>query len=537
MGLYSELTPRLALVSFIGSLGALSFGYDNGWWGFILGAPYFNDQYGRTVVTDATTGATSISLSASEQSAGTGLGTAGIMIGCMIAPWFNEKFGRKKSFALLAVVGLIGALIQAVSTVGRRYWVLIAGKIILNISVGIASAVVGVYLSECAPASLRGTLMSNYNIIQNIGYVLAAGTVYGVVTKTTSINWLLPICLQFILPAVILSTLPLIPESPRWLVAQGRLDEATNVIRSLRKYKSQDDDALIYVEVEEIRAAYEEMRKIHDGVGWIELFRGANLRRTLVAIGLQSLQQAQGVSFVSNYALITLIGLGISNVYTIVMVLYVVLFVSSLGAFYFPDKIGRRALLLIGSASCATWMAVIGAITTKYAAPTGGMAHFLVVSLFLWVAIFANTWSIIPWTVAAEIPSNPLREKTLALASWSGFGVGLAVGFIVPYIQNAEYGDLGGKIAFLWMGFSIISGVFVYFFLPELKGRTLEELDYMFEARIPTRQFRKFDSSGMLAEKKHEHGTDKVVGEISMVENTDVEKGGSGEDIDQLERV
>lgn len=117
-------------------------------------------------VTDPKSKAVYHVLSATEQSAGTGLGTAGIMIGCMIAPWFNEKYGRKKSFILLAVIGTLGALIQALSTIGTKYWVLIAGKIILNISVGIASAVVGVYLTECAPASLRGTLMSNYNIIQ-----------------------------------------------------------------------------------------------------------------------------------------------------------------------------------------------------------------------------------------------------------------------------------------------------------------------------------------------------------------------------------
>jgi MFS family permease len=84
----------------------------------------------------------------------------------MIAPYVNEKYGRKKSFLLLAVIGIIGALIQALSTIGTQYWVLIVGKIVLNISVGIASAVVGVYLSECAPASLRGALMSNYNIVQ-----------------------------------------------------------------------------------------------------------------------------------------------------------------------------------------------------------------------------------------------------------------------------------------------------------------------------------------------------------------------------------
>lgn len=124
--------------------------------------------------------------------------------------------------------------------------------------------------------------------MQNVGYVLAAGTVYGVVGSTTALNWLLPICLQFILPIAIIACSPILPESPRWLVGQGRLEEAAQVIKSLRKNVT--DDSLIWTEVEEIRAAYEEMRAIHDGVGWVELFKGQNLRRTLVAIGLQCLQ-------------------------------------------------------------------------------------------------------------------------------------------------------------------------------------------------------------------------------------------------------
>jgi len=82
----------MALVSFLGSLGALSFGYDNGWWGFILGAPYFNEQFGNLTITDPVTGLTTIRLSGSEQSAGTGLGTAGIMLGCMVrGPWVEFR--------------------------------------------------------------------------------------------------------------------------------------------------------------------------------------------------------------------------------------------------------------------------------------------------------------------------------------------------------------------------------------------------------------------------------------------------------------
>lgn len=240
------------------------------------------------------------------------------------------------------MLGLLGTLIQALSTIGRQYWVLIVGKIVLNMSVGIASAVVGVYLTECAPASLRGTLMANYNVVQNVGYVLAAATVYGVVNRLDILNWLLPICLQFILPIAIIACSPLLPESPRWLAGQGRLEEAAAVIRSLRKMTSEYTEEHVWAEVQEIQAAYQEIRSIQNGSGWAELFRGANLRRTLLAIGLQSLQQAQGVSFVSNYTVTTFLSLGIQNVFTIILILYVVLLVSSLGAFYLPDRVGRR---------------------------------------------------------------------------------------------------------------------------------------------------------------------------------------------------
>jgi hypothetical protein len=161
-------------------------------------------------------------------------------------------------------------------------------------------------------------------------------------SRTDILCWLLPIVLQFILPIAIILCSPILPESPRWLAGQGRLEEAAAVIRSLRKRTPENSDEAIWAEVQEIQAAYMEMRQLHSGTGWAELFRGANLRRTLVAIGLQSLQQAQGVSFVSNYTVTTFLSLGINNVFTIVLILYVVLLVSSLGAFYLPDKVGRR---------------------------------------------------------------------------------------------------------------------------------------------------------------------------------------------------
>jgi SP family sugar:H+ symporter-like MFS transporter len=152
------------------------------------GAPYFNAEFGSLSVTDPLTGVTTVRLSGSEQSAGTGLGTAGIMLGCMVSHLTQCKETSPDTPDRPMVQRAIWSkevLPPSRRTRPDRYPHPSPfdhrTSIILNMSVGVASAVVGVYLSECAPASLRGTLMANYNVVQNVGYVLAAATVYGVV--------------------------------------------------------------------------------------------------------------------------------------------------------------------------------------------------------------------------------------------------------------------------------------------------------------------------------------------------------------------
>ena len=107
--------------------------------------------------------------------------------------------------------------------------------------------------------------------------------------------------IRFVVPVIMLIATPFLVESPRWLVSKGKMDEATRALKILRGKKGAKEDTDVHMEVEEIRNAYEDMRRLHSGVGWLELFRGANRRRTMIAMGLQSLQQAQGVSFVANY--------------------------------------------------------------------------------------------------------------------------------------------------------------------------------------------------------------------------------------------
>ncbi|KAF8915517.1 general substrate transporter, partial [Mucidula mucida] len=259
--LYQDMTPSLLAVSLFSSLGAFSFGYDNNWWGGVIGATQFGKEFGSgwTTLDDGTR---IHALSSSDKSTGTALGTAGIMIGCMIAPFINERFGRRISFVSLGVFGIIGTIIQACSTIKSSYWTLIAGKIIVNISVGIASAMTGLYQAECAPRRIRGALVNFYTVIQNLGTFLGNAVMFGVHLRTDSLVWMLPIELQFIFPVVIALGSIFLPESPRWLIQKGRLDEACNSLRRLRGPHAADADILLN---SKIRVAHEHEKELTKG--------------------------------------------------------------------------------------------------------------------------------------------------------------------------------------------------------------------------------------------------------------------------------
>ncbi|OCF43453.1 hypothetical protein I317_02753 [Kwoniella heveanensis CBS 569] len=496
--IYQDMTPVLLFAAVFSSMGAFTFGYDNNWWGGVMGSRHFNLTFGSG--TKVENGQTIRWMNANDQSAGTALGTAGIMIGCMIAPFINESFGRKASFMSLAVIAIVGSIIMACSTIKSSFWMLVAGKIIVNASVGIASAVTGVYQSECSPHRIRGALTNAYTVFNNTGTLLANIVMFGVHAKTNSSVWLVPIGLQFLFPIVILCVTPLLPESPRWLVSKGRNDDALVQLRRLRGSKVSDES--LTNELQEALDSLEHERENQSKYGWLQLFRGQDLRRTLVACGMLCLQQGQGISFTNNYLNITMLNLGFTNTYELLVALYVGKLVITFLGFYLPDRVGRRPMVLVGSCVMGSCMFIMAAVATATNnKPTGSLGNLTLAAIFIWVFSFSPTWGALPWTTAAEISSQQLRAKTLAVAAWSGYAVGLINNLVVPYIQQAQYGNLQGQITYIFGGFSVVAVVLVYFFLPELKGRTLEELDMLYEAKIPARKFANYDLTAIKAER------------------------------------
>ena len=284
-----------------------------------------------------------------------------------------------------------------------------------------------------------------------------------------------------------------LPESPRFLVYRGKYDEAEAVLRSLSNHPE-----TIPHEVQVLRAQVEEQRELHKATSILDCFRGTNLRRTIIAMGVQILQQAQGVSFIQNFIVTFMQQLGFPDALRTNVMVTGCSFAVHIITFLTFDNIGRRRSLSWGSIGLAGTMLGTGIATTQGTSGnySPAVANAAAALLILWYCIYGFTWGPGCWVVAAEVGTGQLRERTLFLASMGSFLTSVPINFLNPYVQA----DLGGSVTFIYGAFSVVAVFWVLWMIPETKGRSLEELDEMFQANLKTRQFKKYTCTGLGAQ-------------------------------------
>lgn len=357
----------------------------------------------------------------------------------------NDRLGRRLSLVATGVISIIGVVIEITSAVGTsaRFGQFVAGKIIASISMGLAANIVPIYLSETSAATSRGFAVTMYQNVLILGVILAAGVVYASSKMSTQGSYWIPMGLQLIAPSIMILTSPMLPESPRWLVWKGRVEEAKAAANRLFSTKTNDFDADEYVRM--IETAMESERSSADASRWIDLFRGADLRRLAIAVGIQSLQQAQGSSYMNNYIVSFLQAAGVTDVFPVIMGVYTVYYVAILSGHFLPDKVGRRPILMSTGAFCATCLIVVSSLVVAYDVPSSTTQKASIALIFLWNLSFGVQSPLI-WIVTAESAPTRNREKVQAVAVFFGFGVSLLIASVSPYIQDKGYGNLGGRI-------------------------------------------------------------------------------------------
>ncbi|KAE9986598.1 hypothetical protein EG328_005207 [Venturia inaequalis] len=471
-----DMTARGWRIALFASLGAMVFGYDTAWWSGVLGMPAFTSRYG--VYSDVTK---KWAISSPLQSSGSGIPTAGRILGSIGCPFVADRFGRRGCFLFISVVYIIAVIIEVTS---NSFWQIIIGRFFNYIPMGMAGTLVPFYLAESAPASCRGSMITVFTWTCDAGAMIAAGIVFATHGRSDPGAYKIVMGVQLLFPVLLLAALPFIPETPRYLCMKGRRAEAVTVLKTLRT-----SDEIAELEILDIEASLE----MHTDDGkWIDLFKGTNLRRTIISVTLPTIESWQGQSFMGNYLVVFLIALGQTNQYLLALLLQAVIIIMVTLTFWAPDKIGRRPMLLTGSIVMFVSMFIVAGVSGHNTAHTSTVRKQIAVGfLFIWAITYACTWQTLAFIAPAEIPTQKLRSKTGGLSYFSQQSGGLIITFVSPYMQNAGYGNMGPYIGFFFGAFSFIGIVFVYFCYPETKGASVEELDMYFEQKIATSQFGK----------------------------------------------
>jgi len=298
-----------------------------------------------------------------------------------------------------------------------------------------------------------------------------------------------------------------LPDSPRYFVKRGRLDDATDALCRLRGQPK--DSEYVQLELTEIVANEEYERALIPNSGfissWVNCFTGglwvqkSNLRRTILGTSLQMMQQWTGVNFIFYFSTPFLQSTGaIANPFLISLIFTLVNVCSTPISFYTVEKFGRRPLLVWGAFGmliCQFLCAIIG-VTVGFnkthlnslnepIADNIPAVNAQIAFIAIFIFFFASTWGPGAWIMIGEIFPLPVRSRGVALSTASNWLWNTIIAVITPYLVGAQFGNLKSSVFFLWGGLCTCAFIYAYFLIPETKGLSLEQVDQMMEESTP----------------------------------------------------
>ncbi|EIW77177.1 general substrate transporter [Coniophora puteana RWD-64-598 SS2] len=464
-------------------IGALLAGYDVQITGGLLSVPSFRRDFGFE------SGGQYI-LAASWQSAFNSASSVGCMLGGLSVGIISDKLGRRGTVGICGIISLVGIFIQFF-TPAHNNGMLVAGKFINGISLGIYVATSSSYCVELSPTALRGITTAAVNLWVAFGQLLSNAAIRGAGARTDAYAYRIPFATQFIFPVILLLGLPFAPESPWWLVRKHRMEDAHRVIAWVGGANAQavaDTDTDVDLQLRQIRETIElEDYYARTSRLW-DLFRGANRRRTAISCMVFVVQQSSGVTFVIGFSsyFFELAGFSDNASFDLGLVVTAVGVAGNLLVLYTLNRFGRRTIWNASLYGCAFVNLLIGFLSIRTTEGTRlGVVAFVIIYLFIYQAGLGP----LGYTIYAEVPSSKLRSKAVGMGILTNQCCTMIVNIVVPYLVNPDEANLNGYVGFIFGGFAVLGSIWSWFYIPETKDRTIDELDVMFEERVPARKF------------------------------------------------
>ncbi len=449
---HSQSTGRtfVYIAATFAALGGLLFGYDTG---VISGAELF-------LKNDFTLSTFALEVIVSGV-------LAGAAVGALLGGRLADLFGRRKLLIVTAIIFGAGGIVCAAATSPA---ILVIGRIIVGLGIGLASGTVPVYISEVSPADARGWQVSLFQLAITVGILLAYIVDYAF-ASIQGWRWMFGLA---VVPAAIFGMgMLFLPESPRWLARRGHHEKARAMLSRIR---GTSDVSAELQEIERSLAHADERGRLSD------LFAPSVRPALVVGIGLAIFQQVTGINTVIYYAPLIIQSAGISSESGAILAtagIGVVNVLMTIVAMWLINRVGRRPLLLVGTAGMVATLGLLG-LAFRMSGKSGALVWLAVISMMVYVASFAISLGPIFWLLISEIYPLKIRSSSEGLAAAFNWGSNLLVS--LTFLTLLEV--IGSARTFWLYGvFAIAAWIFSYFRVPETKGRTLEEIEEFWRAR------------------------------------------------------
>lgn len=478
-----KLYPMAILWSAVFAMSLVMVGYDSGIIYSFYALPAFQKHYGQNFG-----GTIGYEITPKWQNV-LGMGTpVGQFIGAFTASWPMERWGRKRVFAVSLVFTTAFVFIQMFA---NNINALAAGEFLAGIVYGTYVVLAPTYATEVCPVALRGILNASMNLSYVIGQFVASGVGDGVALRTDQWAYRIPFAIQWVWIPVLFIGLYFAPESPWWLVRKGRREEAERALRSLARESPRVDIMATLAMIEETTLHEMEVEK---STSYIECFRGTNAIRTEIALLVQVWQVISGISFIG-YAVyfFEIAGLNVADSFDMGVGNTGIAFVATCSSWVFLSFFGRRTIFIWGVGAMAVILIIIGGLDCAPNYDSNpNFAWTQAAMLDILTYIFQGTVGPVNFVILAEVGASRLRSQTVALATSTGSIAQIVMTVAFPYMISPSSGNWRGKTGFFFGGISAIACAWCYWRLPETKGRTFEEMDIMFESKIPVRHFKTY---------------------------------------------
>jgi MFS transporter, SP family, galactose:H+ symporter len=438
----------LYFIAAVAATGGLLFGFDTGVINVAL--PSLRLEFG---------------LSPSQESFVVSAVLFGAMFGPLISGFLTDVLGRKKINIVASLVFVLGSILVAIAT---SFSVLIIGRLLLGLAIGIVSATIPLYLSELSPKEKRGQLVTFFQLAITLGILLSF--VVGYWFEGSLNAWRMMFWAGFV-PAILLFTgMLFVPESPRWLITKGRNNEALEVLKRLREPTEAQKE---YDET--ISLLHEEKKQ---KTSWTEMFSSRLRIPLFIGIGIFAIQQFSGINaiiyystdifkefFDSKQATLATVGVGIVNT------------MSTILGMFLLDKLGRKPLLYIGLIGTAVCLCTVGLSFYLKDNLTDITRQFMSVGgIYIYIVFFAISLGPLGWLLISEIYPLRIRGVASSMGSFNHWFFDLIVTFSFPLLRITSLGSNGGIFG-IFMLVVLLGLFFARFLVFETKGMSLEDIE------------------------------------------------------------